>query len=99
MTAKTSIQRELDQLFKMASDPSVPLRSVSKSAITQARAKVDSQVFISLNKTAKQAFYQSADFYIWSGMRLLGIDGSTLALPDYSTVREKNQRSCIWLSC
>jgi hypothetical protein len=41
MTAKTSIQRELDQLFEMASDPSVPLRSVSKSAFTQARAKVN----------------------------------------------------------
>jgi hypothetical protein len=89
MTAKTSIQRELDQLFKMASDPSVPLRSVSKSAFTQARAKVDPQVFVSLNKTATQAFYQSADFYTWSGMRLLGIDGSTLALPDHSTVRKK----------
>ena len=64
MKAKPSIQRELDQLFKLASDPSVLLWFVSKSAFTQACTKVDPEVFVSLNKTGTHAFYQSADFYI-----------------------------------
>jgi Transposase DDE domain len=89
MTFKSSIQRELDQIFRLACDETLPLRVVSKSAFTQARSKLDPEVFISLNKTATQAFYQSADFNTWSGMRLLGIDGSTLALPDHASVREK----------
>lgn len=85
MTSKSSIQRELDQIFQMAGNTQIPLWVFSKSTFTQARAKMDPQTFVYLNKTACRAFYQSADFNTWSWMRLLGIDGSTLALPHHST--------------
>lgn len=85
MTFKSSIQRELDDVFRLACDESVPLRQVSKGAFTQARAKLDPQVFVNLNKTAITTFYDGADFYTWSGMRLLAIDSTSLTLPNHES--------------
>jgi hypothetical protein len=83
MTFKSSIQRELDQIYQLVCDSDVPLREVSKSAFSQARSNIDPEVFINLNKTASSSFYKNADFFTWSGMRLLSIDGSTLGLPNH----------------
>lgn len=85
MTLKQSIQRELDDVFRLACDETIPLRQVSKGAFTQARAKLDPQVFVNLNKTAVTTFYDGADVYTWSGMRLQTIDSTSLTLPNHES--------------
>ena len=57
------------------------LKSVSKSALTQARAGLCPKVFKRLNRLIVGRFYQSAAYKGWKGFRVLAVDGSTLRLP------------------
>lgn len=57
------------------------LKSVSKSALTQARANLCPKVFKRLNRLVVQAFYKNTAFKKWKGFRVLAVDGSTLQLP------------------
>lgn len=57
------------------------LKSVSKSALTQARANLCPKVFKQLNRLVANIFYENAVFKKWKGFRVLAVDGSTLQLP------------------
>jgi hypothetical protein len=86
---KSSIQRELDRFFKEVSQSGFNIREVTKSAFTQARAKLKPEAFKRLNEIAVNDFYEGAEYYVWHNMRLLAVDGTRLVLPNHPTVVEE----------
>lgn len=62
MTFKSSIQRDLDRFFKRLYDADYNIRKVTKSALSQARAKLKPEAFKRLNEVAVQNFYQSTPY-------------------------------------
>jgi hypothetical protein len=88
MKFKTSIQRELDRFVKAISDDDFNIRAVTKSAFTQARAKLNPLAFKRLNEITVKAFYSEASILGWAGMRTLAIDGSKLMLPNHPSIKE-----------
>lgn len=75
-----SIQVELSDFFE--GEAAVP----TKSAFSQARAKLSDQTFVQLNKQSCDIFYSQAAYRKWKGFRILGIDGSTLQLPNHESI-------------
>lgn len=71
-----SLQVCLDSFFDFHQ-----LKSVSKSALTQARANLCPKVFKRLNRLVVNRFYKNAAYKGWKGFRVLAVDGSTLKLP------------------
>jgi len=86
MNFKSSVQRELNNFFKVVSSGEFEIRTVTKGAFTQARAKLNPWAFIRLNEVANQVFYTQAPFLKWHEFRLLAADGTTLMLPNHPTV-------------
>ncbi len=89
MGFKTSIQRELDSFFKVTLNKDFDIRKVTKSAFTQARAKLKPEGFKRLNEIAVNTFYDEAAYYKWFDFRVLSIDGTRLVLPNHPTVVEE----------
>jgi hypothetical protein len=88
LTFKSAIQRELDAFFKQVSGSEFNIRQVTKSAFSQARAKLNPGAFQRLNQIATDTFYAQANAHTWQGFRLLAVDGSRLALPNHVSVVE-----------
>lgn len=86
MTIKSSIQRDLDRFFKSISGGDFNIREVTKSAFTQARAKLNPWAFERLNEIAINTFYNEAEIYTWYGFRVLAIDGTRLQLPNHPDI-------------
>ena len=86
---KSSIQRELDRFFKDLSRSDFNIREVTKSAFTQARAKLKFEAFKRLNEITVKAFYDEAEYYVWHNMRTFAVDGTRLMLPNHPTVKEE----------
>lgn len=86
---KSSIQRELDSFFKALTNSDFKIREVTKSAFTQARAKLDPWAFQRLNEVSVATFYEGANYDVWAGMRVLAVDGTRLMLPNHSSVVEE----------
>ena len=86
---KSSIQRELDRFYKEVSQSDFNIRTVTKGAFTQARAKLNPWAFKRLNEVAVNSFYNGAEYYVWHNMRLLAVDGTRLVLPNHPTVVEE----------
>jgi hypothetical protein len=61
---------------------------VTKSAFSQARQKLKHTAFIEINDLYNDCFYQDDNIQTFKGHRLLAIDGSYIALPDHSSLRE-----------
>jgi hypothetical protein len=57
--------------------------SITPSAFTQQRHKLTPDVFIAMNRLLTQEFYQNNEerVQLWSGFRLLSVDGSKITLP------------------
>lgn len=89
MSFKTSLQRDLDRFYKALSNEDFNIREVTKGALSQARAKLNPWAFKRLNEVAVNAFYQSASYYVWYGMKLLAVDGSRLMLPNHKSIKEE----------
>lgn len=89
MMFKSSLQRDLDRFFKSLYDEDYNIRSVTKSALSQARAKLNPWAFKRLNEVAVKSFYESAPYLTWNGFRLTAIDGSRIVLPNHPSVREE----------
>src|SRR6185295_1677653 len=66
---------------------------VTASAYSQARQKVQPEVFVHLNAVACEEYYtrygQDQEVILWHGQRLLGVDGSYLNLPDTEETRQR----------
>lgn len=75
-----SIQVELSDFFEGK------VEAPTKSAFSQARAKLSDQTFVDLNHQSCDLFYKQASYRTWKGFRILGIDGSTLQLPRHQSV-------------
>ncbi len=74
------------------------LITISKSAYTQAREKINHEAFIELCNDIKEQFYQEYEYDKYKGFRVLGVDGSMIILPnnedtkkEFSTTNVKNQ--------
>lgn len=89
MRFKTSIQRELDSFFKETSNSDFNIRKATKSAFTQARAKLKPEGFKRLNEIAVNIFYDEAPYYKWFDFRVLAVDGTRLVLPNHPTIVEE----------
>lgn len=85
---KSAIQYELDTFYSHLLNRDLPQQEVTQSAFTQARKKLKFEAFVELNDQAVQTFYAEAPIKRWHGYRLLGVDGSTLRLPDTPEIRE-----------
>ncbi len=55
---------------------------VSKQAFSKARKKLSHEAFILMNKKLVLEFYSDNSYKTWKDYRLLGIDGSTVQLPN-----------------
>jgi len=86
MSTSRAIQRELDDFLKKINNENFSIREVTKSAFTQARAKLNPWAFVRLNEVTVEGFYETAEYYVWRGMRLLAVDGTRLVLPNHPSV-------------
>jgi hypothetical protein len=66
---------------------------VTASAYSQARQKVQPEVFVHLNAVACEEYYTrygaDGEVELWHGQRVLGVDGSYLNLPDTAETRAR----------
>lgn len=89
MMFKSSLQRDLDRFFKSLYDEDYNIRSITMSALSQARTKLNPWAFKRLNEVAVKSFYESAPYLTWNGFRLTAIDGFRSVLPNHPSVREE----------
>ena len=81
---RRSLQIEIyDFLGKM------DLSLASKQAFCSARQKISSEAYVEINAVLIAEFYKNNDVKLFLGLRILIIDGSTLALPEEPSIREK----------
>jgi hypothetical protein len=84
---KGSNQDELDRFFEVLL--AQPLaKGVSKSALTQARAKLSENAFGELGGVLVDAAADTLPMRRWQGFRLLAVDGSTFVLPNIAPIVE-----------
>ncbi len=82
------LQREI-LLFKEAIESdggSIP--EVSKAAFCKARKKLKPSAFSSLSDIIIKNFYGSGEEKTWHGYRVLGVDGSSVVLPNSNEIKE-----------
>jgi hypothetical protein len=83
---KGSYQDELDQFFKALHRFDVAKRVVSNVALGKARLKLKFQAFIELNRHLVSLFETTFTPQTWHGLRLIGVDGTTLQLPRITAI-------------
>jgi hypothetical protein len=83
-----SIQKELNHYYKLIQCGEFDLPFISKSAFTQARAKLKHTAFVELSDRVVDEFYNEAPWMSWHGRRILSVDGSTVCLPDSDSLRD-----------
>jgi hypothetical protein len=84
-----SIQRELDDFFQRLNKSEFQIRSITKGALTQARAKLHFDAFRALDKVARDGFYKEADYYTWDQYKIRVVDGSTIVLPQHESIAKE----------
>lgn len=62
---------------------------VTASAYSQARQKYRHTAFIELSDVTRDYYYAEANYSTWQNMRVIAVDGSTLALPYHSDTVEE----------
>lgn len=83
-----TLQVELIRFLKLLAGQTSTV-SVSKQAFSQARQKVSDQTFCRLNEQLVDEFYTENTYATWQGYRLIGIDGSTVQLPESDAIRQE----------
>ena len=63
--------------------------SITNSAYTQARAKLDYTAFDELSDKTVELFYRDGEYHRYKGFRLLAIDGSIVILPNSEDVKKE----------
>ena len=81
-----SIQRELDDFFQRLNKSDFQIRTITKGALTQARAKLLPDAFRALDKVVQEGFYKEAPIYTWDKYHVRVIDGSTMVLPQHESI-------------
>jgi hypothetical protein len=86
---KVSLQTAVNKFFSALGEVG---RAVSASAYSQARQKVQPEVFVHLNEVACEEYYTrygaEGEVELWHGQRLVGVDGSYFNLPDTEETRQ-----------
>lgn len=86
---RCGVHIELNRFLSFKTSHTGELYSMSKSAFTQARNKLNASVFVSLNRVVLSFFEQFAPVKkSWKGFRPVAIDGSGLSLPDTVLIRK-----------
>jgi len=75
---KKTVQKEIIHFFELIGKP----KMFTKSAFTQSRAKLKPKAYYDLNETLIEEFYADKEIKLWEGFRLIGIDGSSIILPN-----------------
>ena len=89
MSLKSALQRDLDRFYKALGQEDFNIRRVTKSALTQARRKLNPWAYFRLNEVAVARFYKDASYVVWHGHRVLAIDGTRLTLPNHPSIHEE----------
>ena len=81
-----SLQNSLNEFFTKIDNN---LTKVTASAFTQARSNISHEIFIDINKEAilQTVYSEENEFKTYKGLRLLGIDGSQIYLPDSEDIK------------
>lgn len=82
-------QRELDDFYRRINGDDFCIRTITKGAFTQARAKLSHEIFMEMDYHTRTIFYKDADYYKWGKFRLLVVDGSGCQLPSHPTIEEE----------
>lgn len=64
-------------------------KSVTSSAYTRARAKLNYTAFIELYKVVREQFYDDGEYHLYQGFRVLAVDGSKIILPNSKSVKQR----------
>ena len=83
-----AIQRELSLFVDAISLDGGSIPEVSKVAFCKARKKLKPEAFIELSEVILEEYYKSSEYTKWKGYRLLGVDGSTVELPNSEEIQE-----------
>ena len=79
-----SLQLRLNEWFEWFGE-----ETVSRSALTQARANLKPTAFIALNNSHVESDYRDGIYERYKGWRVLAIDGSKVRLPKGAEIKEK----------
>ena len=79
----------MDEFYRRMTGTDFCIRTLTKGAFTQARAKLSHEVFREMDRITRKTFYKEAEYYTWNKFRLLVIDGSTCQLPIHHTIEEE----------
>jgi len=92
-----SLQNTLNETEKFLSNLiGEELTTVSKSAYSKAREKLNYKAFIELSNDIRNMFYSHCEYKRFRGFRLLGIDGSLVTLPcEEDIIKEFNTTSVV----
>ncbi|HEY0040185.1 MAG TPA: IS4 family transposase [Flavisolibacter sp.] len=83
------LQREIALFVEAIESEGGSIPEVSKAAFCKARKKLKPSAFSELSKVTCKTFYGSNDVQLWNGYRLLGVDGSTVELPNSKEIQDK----------
>jgi len=78
---QSALQTELNGFFQQVTGAALESCQVTASAFCKARHKLDPTVFEALNQVVQAQLDAQGLRYRWRGLRLLGIDGSSVHLP------------------
>lgn len=83
-----SLQNSLNEFFNQIDGN---LTKVTGSAFTQARSNISHKIFIEMNEVAilQNVYTDENEYKTYKGLRLLGIDGSKIYLPDSEDIKLK----------
>lgn len=83
------LQREIASFVEAIQSDGGSMPEVSKAAFCKARKKLKPEAFLELSKIVLQNFYESDEVKHWNGYRLIGVDGSTVELPNSAEIQDK----------
>ena len=96
------LQREIAAFAEAIQSDGGSIPEVSKAAFCKARKKLKPTAFNELSKIVVKAFYESDEVQQWCGYRLIGVDGSTVELPnspeiqgEYNVFKKRNDGKAI----
>lgn len=85
-----SLQNSLNETQKILNNLiGEDLTTITKSAYTQARDKLNYKAFIELSNDIRDKFYKEYDYKTYKGYRLLGVDGSLITLPNEDDIKKE----------
>jgi len=88
-----SMQKEINNYFKEVKKEPI---KYDKSAMSKARQKISPSLYEDLNsRFIKEIYEDKESVNLYHGLRILGIDGTTLELPNMGILKDKNQTESI----